>query len=131
VTERRFPCRHDSVGRARLFVRELLADTERETRENVELMVSELATNSIRHAHSAFDVRVSQRDGTIRVEVLDCGGGSPILRSPTPLEPSGRGLLVVATLSNAWGIDPGPNGKMVWFTIPADPDRSGRSRNAA
>jgi anti-sigma regulatory factor (Ser/Thr protein kinase) len=114
---RRFDCQPESVAGARHFVRDVLSDQPRETVEAAELMISELATNSVRHAHSDFEVaiRLSRRD--IRVEVSDHGQGQPVPRSPRPWEQSGRGLQIVLQLSDAWGINPSPNGKLVWFTL--------------
>ena len=43
--------------------------------------------------------------------------GRPTLRSPTVLEPSGRGLRIVEALSKAWGVVPGEGGTRVWFTL--------------
>jgi anti-sigma regulatory factor (Ser/Thr protein kinase) len=85
----------------------------------VELMVSELATNSVKHAHSDFKVSISDSRGEIRVEVRDTGRGQPVLRFPAPTEPSGRGLRIVEVLSRAWGTVDSPHGKTVWFTLPS------------
>jgi anti-sigma regulatory factor (Ser/Thr protein kinase) len=128
VTEQRsFPARRESVGLARRFARESLEDEPRETLETIELMVSELATNCVQHAHSDFDVTIERTGGTIRVEARDRGGGLPTLRSPTPREPSGRGLRVVEALSASWGIEPKDDGKAVWFTVTAEPGPAERS----
>jgi serine/threonine-protein kinase RsbW len=86
----------------------------------VELMVSELATNSVKHAHSGFKVSISDSGGEIRVEVRDTGLGQPVLRFPAPTEPSGRGLRIVEALSRAWGTVDSPHGKTVWFTLPSN-----------
>jgi serine/threonine-protein kinase RsbW len=85
----------------------------------VELMVSELATNSVKHAHSDFKVSINDSAGEIRVEVRDTGRGRPVLRFPAPTEPSGRGLRIVEALSLAWGTADSPRGKTVWFTVPS------------
>ena len=115
---RRFRCEAKSVSAARRFVRDVLREQSRETVEAAELMTSELATNSMRHAHSDFELAIhcSQRD--IRIEVSDSGQGQPTLRSPTPHERSGRGLRIVQELSDTWGTVASTNGKTVWFTLP-------------
>lgn len=115
---RRFHCRPESVAGARHFVRDVLSDQPRETAEAAELMTSELATNSVRHARSDFELAILLSRDEIRVEVSDHGQGQPVPRSPTPREQSGRGLQIVQVLSDAWGISPSPNGKLVWFTLP-------------
>jgi anti-sigma regulatory factor (Ser/Thr protein kinase) len=124
---RRFQCQAESVASARHFVRDVLTDQPREIVEAAELMVSELATNSVRHAHSDFELAILLSQREIRVEVSDHGQGQPVPRSPTPQEQSGRGLQIVVELSDAWGISPSPNGKLVWFTLPL-PTRPGEDR---
>lgn len=117
TSSRRFRCEAKSVSAARRFVRDVLREQPRETVEAAELMTSELATNSMRHAHSDFELAIhcSQRD--IRIEVNDSGQGQPTLRSPAPHERSGRGLRIVQELSDTWGTVPSTNGKTVWFTL--------------
>jgi anti-sigma regulatory factor (Ser/Thr protein kinase) len=127
-----FPGRRESVGQARRFVRETLGDQPRETLEAIELMVSELTTNCVQHAHSDFEVEIEQSPGLIRVEAHDRGAGRPTVRSPTPREPTGRGLRVVEALSDAWGIEAKDDGKIVWFTVTGTTDQSPRvGRDAA
>jgi len=116
---RRFPCRPDSVPRARNFVRDALSAQPRAIVEAAELMTSELATNSVRHAHSDFELAILLSQDEIRVEVSDTGHGQPRPRSPTTREQSGRGLQIVLKLSDAWGVTPSVNGKLVWFSLPA------------
>jgi anti-sigma regulatory factor (Ser/Thr protein kinase) len=128
---RRFHRRPEFVARARHFVRDLLSDQPREIVEAAELMVSELATNSVRHAHSDFEVVVHHSPEKLRVEVSDHGQGQPVLRSPTLSERSGRGLRIVEDLSEDWGIAPSPGGKLVWFTLRLRaPDGEHESRSA-
>jgi anti-sigma regulatory factor (Ser/Thr protein kinase) len=115
---RRFDCEPESVAAARHFVRDLLSEEPRETVEAAELMSSELATNSVLHARSDFELAILRSREQIRVEVSDHGHGRPVPRSPTPQEQSGRGLQIVQALSEDWGITPSPGGKLVWFTLP-------------
>jgi anti-sigma regulatory factor (Ser/Thr protein kinase) len=130
--KRSFPRRSESIGQARRFVREALGDEHRETLEAAELMVSELATNSVQHARSAFEVTIAGAGDSVRIEVRDCGQGHPTPQSPSPRQARGRGLRIVEALAGSWGVDPAPNGKTVWFTIPRSADRGGRlGRDAA
>jgi anti-sigma regulatory factor (Ser/Thr protein kinase) len=118
-SSRAFTADARSVGAARRYARDSLRHHPPAHVDAVELMVSELATNSIKHAHSGFEVTINDLRGEIRVEVRDAGRGQPVLRSPTPVEPSGRGLRIVEALSRAWGTVDSPNGKTVWFTLPS------------
>ncbi len=128
---RSFPCELQSVPAARRFVRGELASYPAATVEAVELMVSELATNSIRHAGSGFEVAV-RAGKEIRVEVSDRGDGRPRLLTPRPTDPSGRGLRIVEGLSHTWGVSERPHGKTVWFTLGGERGpRRGRRRKSS
>jgi anti-sigma regulatory factor (Ser/Thr protein kinase) len=115
---RRFPNEPESVPAARRFTTDALRGVAADVLDSVELMVSELATNCVRHASTQFDLKVSRQCGTIRVEVTDHAGGTPEMRSPRPDEPTGRGLQIVNMFSESWGVDHQSSvGKTVWFTI--------------
>jgi anti-sigma regulatory factor (Ser/Thr protein kinase) len=106
------------VTAARRLAAAALADSPSEVRESVELMVSELATNCIRHLNSGFEVTIKQSESTIRVEVSDPSSAAPTIRSPGPDEPTGRGLRIVGMLSSEWGVERRrPHGKTVWFNL--------------
>ncbi len=129
---RTFACEAESVGAARRFATEALRGIDHDVLDAVKLMVSELATNSIRHAHSAFELIVTCEDGDIRVEVTDSAGGTPRMRSAGPDDPTGRGLQIVNLLSEAWGVRRRVDiGKTVWFTVTATPLPSHESREIA
>jgi serine/threonine-protein kinase RsbW len=118
TSTRTFPHDPQSVPAARRFATSVLSDASTETLEAVELMVSELATNCIRHTNSGFDLTISRSGDDIRVEATDHAGGTPTMRSPQPTDPSGRGLKIIDMLSAGWGVDLGSKvGKTVWFTI--------------
>ncbi|HEX5224652.1 MAG TPA: ATP-binding protein [Solirubrobacteraceae bacterium] len=106
-----------SIREARRFVAAALAGAPEEVVEVAELMVSELATNCVRHAGSEFEVAINRTADGVRVEVTDPAVGEPTLRSPSPEEPTGRGLRIVEALSLDWGIERVPPGKAVWFTL--------------
>jgi anti-sigma regulatory factor (Ser/Thr protein kinase) len=115
---RSFPYAPESVAAARRFATEALADSPSDVLEAVELMVSELATNCIRHAHTAFSLALRHVSGRLRVEVTDRAGGNPEMRSPGPDDPTGRGLQIVNMLSDDWGVDRTTDErKTVWFTL--------------
>ena len=111
-----------SVGAARRFARDVLRDLRPDALEVVELMVSELATNSIRHSKTAFEVVIARTAKNVRIEVTAQAGGTPTVRSPRPEEPSGRGLKIVEMLSDDWGVDyHTDDGKTVWFVVSSTP----------
>jgi two-component sensor histidine kinase len=119
VTHRRtFPHEPESVPAARRFATSTLRGVSVDTLEAVELMVSELATNCIRHTDSGFELKITRAGGDIHVAATDEAGGKPEMRSPKPTDPSGRGLKIIDMLSAEWGVDQRAGaGKTVWFTV--------------
>jgi len=116
---RTFPHEPESVPAARRFATSALRGVSPDTLEAVELMVSELATNCIRHTDSGFELTITRSEGDIRIEATDGAGGRPRMRSPKPTEPSGRGLKIIDMLSAEWGVDQrAAAGKTVWFRVP-------------
>jgi DNA-binding NarL/FixJ family response regulator len=103
---------------ARRFVKEALQGRGvRSEVELVELLVSELVTNSIIHAHSDVEVTVSVSSELVRVAVFDSSPEPPTRSAAGPDGASGRGLLMLDALSSAWGIEFAPGGKSVWFEV--------------
>ncbi|MCU1354260.1 MAG: hypothetical protein JWM05_3469 [Acidimicrobiales bacterium] len=115
IDQRTFPHELSSVPGARLFVAAQLDETDPDVVQDVLLMVSELASNSIRHAGTPFTVSIEQAGGSIRVEVTDHGAGGATMRHPDLMEPSGRGLLIVDKLSDEWGVTTADGMNVVWF----------------
>lgn len=110
-----------AVGMARQQLdrmRDVLTDA---AYEDSRLMVSELVTNSLRHASLSPDQEIelamTLRGGTLRVEVGDPGPGfEPRPRSVEDSAESGWGLFLVAGLADRWGVD--RDGLLrVWFEL--------------
>lgn len=115
---RTFPAQPESVAAARRFVERVLdaQGLDGELREAAVLLASELVTNAVLHARSEMLVRV-EVEHRLRVEVRDANPRVP-QASEVPLEAlSGRGLHLVEALADQWGIEPGPDGKVVWFEL--------------
>ncbi len=87
----------------------------------VEVLISELATNAVRHAGTMFTVAASWDGLTLRIEVSDA---SPLAPRPQLAahrdREGGRGLLLVDAIATDWGVDLYPQGKTVWFAISHD-----------
>jgi anti-sigma regulatory factor (Ser/Thr protein kinase) len=120
ISQRTFDDAPASVTQARRFVVGVLGDIEPDVADRVVVMVSELATNSVRHAHSPFTVTVERTPRDIRISVFDVGPERPAMRSPRPAEPTGRGLRIVQALADNWGVTTHDGaGKAVWFSLRA------------
>ncbi len=115
--EQSFPASPASVKRARTFLASQLAGEADDVVDAATLMVSELATNAVRHTGKPFSVLLDRTARRLRVEVKDGGGGTPTLRNARPTEPSGRGLRIVDELSWDWGFTEQRQGTTVWFTM--------------
>ncbi|MBG0567487.1 ATP-binding protein [Actinoplanes aureus] len=81
------------------------------------LVATELVANVVRHAHTTMEFTLGLRDGRLTMAVRD---GSR--RLPRPLDPAvtdagGRGLRLVRDLTDAWGVLPVTDGKVVWTQL--------------
>lgn len=85
--------------------------------DDVQLIASELATNAAIHAESPFRVSVLRTNSGIRITVRDACIDEPTSRSATSHELGGRGLELVAALSDAWGTHADAEGKTVWADV--------------
>ncbi|MEU3403383.1 ATP-binding protein [Streptomyces sp. NPDC006670] len=86
--------------------------------EHAVLLVSELVGNAVRHTGArSFGLRMLRRRGWIRVEVRDPSRGLPCLMPVHELDTTGRGLFLVDKLSDRWGADLLPRGKITWFEM--------------
>ncbi|KOV57777.1 hypothetical protein ADL01_39270 [Streptomyces sp. NRRL WC-3618] len=78
-----------------------------------ELVVSELVTNAIRHAEAPIGLRLILNRSLI-CEVADGSSGAPHPRRARIFDEGGRGLLLVAQLTDRWGTRQTPTGKIIW-----------------
>lgn len=85
------------------------------------LVVTEMVTNAVLHAATPSELRLRYADGVLRIEVADGNPSPPRPRPATAGDESGRGLLLIETLSQAWGCDAADSGKVVWAELTASP----------
>lgn len=132
VAQWRLALEASEVGRARRLVRErLLQWGLPEAVETAQLLVSEVVTNAIRHAHTHHVVLRLVRTDALLWEVFDDDHELPVLLSAGRDDETGRGLRVVGALAREWGSSRSADGKTVWFeqplTHPPRPPRAARA----
>jgi anti-sigma regulatory factor (Ser/Thr protein kinase) len=104
----------------RQAVRSLEVFLEPDQADEVELLVTELATNGVKHASSGDSDRITldavvDEDG-LHVAVSDRGEGfTPKPRAAGRTEPGGWGLMLVDGIADRWGVERGPS--KVWFEL--------------
>ncbi|QWZ08945.1 PAS domain S-box protein [Nocardioides panacis] len=137
--EARLPPQPTSVAEARSLMRGLLGQTGRaDLVETAVLLVSEVVTNALLHAGTDIDLAAVLGVDGLRVEVGDGSPHLPSRRRYAATAGTGRGLLMLESMVDDWGVTRRPGGKVVWFRISGpdldleDPvelrgDRAGRS----
>lgn len=96
---------------------------------DLDLLISELASNAIRHGGGLAEVRLSATGAGVRVSVADHDPRAPIVRPRVGLRPTGtleeggRGMHLVTALAHDWGVERrlDARGKCVWFELTLQP----------
>ena len=117
----RVPCELASVPSVRHQAREYASSIMSPGQlENLELALTELVANSVRHSGSTEEVLIAltPKDGYLCVRVTD--GGTGLVPSPGAMatEPgAGYGLFLVEQLTSRWGMTREEGRTRVWFEI--------------
>ncbi len=111
-----FPADPGGARAARKLVRRELAALGA-VAEVAELLVSELASNVVRHAGTQFTVEVAADADPVRIAVSD--GLAVDLRVTAAADDAtaGRGLMILDALARRWGVERHGGGKCVWFEL--------------
>ncbi|MFJ3877524.1 SpoIIE family protein phosphatase [Streptomyces sp. NPDC090077] len=116
----------DGPAMARHLIRAAVAAWgARERADEIELAADELMTNALVHTDGGGQVALRlTAAGRIRIEVEDSSSALPRRREADDWAVSGRGLLLVERLADAWGVEPRGVGKCVWceFAVPVPAD---------
>jgi anti-sigma regulatory factor (Ser/Thr protein kinase) len=118
-----FPPTPASIGQARQLCAQACAAwnaTERQT-DDVRQIISELATNAVRHAQTDYMVTFRATRHHLHLSVRD--GSSMTVRALPEQEATptgGRGLRIVELMASVWGCTPTSDGKVVWASVRRD-----------
>ncbi|MEU1375206.1 SpoIIE family protein phosphatase [Streptomyces triculaminicus] len=112
----------ERIAEARQHIRDLMHDwPDPDQTDSAVLMVSEMVTNVLVHTDgdALLIAEISGRPGErrIRVDVEDASDELPHRRQPGEMASSGRGLVLMELLAEAWGVDPRGEGKNIWFEL--------------
>jgi hypothetical protein len=121
----RFEHTPSSASAARSFVASTLLSWHQPAIIDIaQVVVSELTGNAVRYSAGRFIVTLSRRGDAVLVSVSDNSVSEPRANMhASQLATSGRGMQIVAALSEAWGTVPHADGKSVWALLRApEPD---------
>ncbi|MFD9910790.1 ATP-binding protein [Streptomyces sp. NPDC059063] len=108
-----------AVSEVRGALRDLLRHWGRPGKTEVaELLTSELVTNALVHTDREAILTATVGPRGLRVEVRDFVARRPRVRAPDAGDGThGRGLMLVQSLADAWGVRALGAGKVVWFEL--------------
>ncbi|WP_063734528.1 ATP-binding SpoIIE family protein phosphatase [Streptomyces sp. RTd22] len=112
----------ERIAGARRQLRDMLHDwADPDQVESAVLLLSEMVTNVLVHTDgdALLVAEVSGRRGSrrLRLDVADGSDELPHRRRPGELASSGRGLMLMEMLADAWGVDPRGDGKCIWYEL--------------
>ena len=116
------PAAPASVAKARARLDELSGGLRDGVLDDLRLLISEVVTNSVRHAGlgpgDSVQVHVRAEPSRVRAEVLDAGPGFRAPNGgPAAGAGSGWGLFLVERVADRWGVDHVRGRTRVWFEI--------------
>ena len=110
----------DACRQVRQLVTQTCAAWQRsEIAGTAALVATELVANVVRHAHTTMEFTVGLRDGRVCLTVRDGSRRLPRPQQPGVGDAGGRGLQLVRELTDAWGVLPVSDGKVVWTHLTA------------
>jgi anti-sigma regulatory factor (Ser/Thr protein kinase) len=108
----------EAAAKARRELSKLRGDLDPPLMETLRLLVTELVSNSVRHANSRTVVlKVLVGRSVVLTEVTDEGSGFEPESTPAPGSESGWGLFLVERLAHRWGVSRGEQSTRVWFEL--------------
>jgi anti-sigma regulatory factor (Ser/Thr protein kinase) len=107
-----------AAAKARRAIAQLRGDIDPPLMETLRLLVTELVTNSVRHADAeTVIIKVLVGRSSVLTEVTDEGPGFDPARTGSPRDASGWGLFLVERLAHRWGVRQEGDATRVWFEL--------------
>ena len=109
-----------AVPAARQLVGELLRVWQSpHDRDDAALLVTELVSNVVDHVGGEADltVEVSLAEAWLRIAVVDGSAIRPVVRELSMGHPRGRGLQMVQSIADRWGVEDHDGGKRIWLEL--------------
>ena len=108
-----------SVGQLRRFAVALCEEHGFDgSSDTLALLVSEVATNALLHGSGDVRLRVIANAARVRIEIGDDSDDLPLQRHDGLEAEGGRGIELLESLSDSWGVESvAPQGKVVWFEL--------------
>ena len=109
----------EAAARARHALSKLRADIDPPLMETLRLLVTELVSNSVRHARSETVIlKILVGRSAVLTEVTDAGPGfDPASAAGPGTDDSGWGLFLVERLAHRWGVNQSDDETRVWFEL--------------
>jgi anti-sigma regulatory factor (Ser/Thr protein kinase) len=123
-------CSPRAPGEARRAVAQIEDQVDAGLMRDVKLVVSELVTNSVRHSGCTEPIRLRAwtRPAGLRIEIIDSGAGfEPEPPRAAGEEEGGRGLLILDSLAERWGVSRDDRTR-VWFEVSHAPPGAGSAQ---
>ncbi|GAB3595509.1 hypothetical protein GCM10027446_20880 [Angustibacter peucedani] len=117
-----WPLRADATSArlARRLVTQAMDGAHEAVLRRAALVTSELVSNSVRHARGGMSLALHRVGEGWLVAVADDSSAPPTLRDSAPMAEDGRGMLIVARVSEQLGWARTPTGKVVWARFADD-----------
>ena len=115
------PFTANAAALAREALRIYAARLPPELMQDATLLTSELVSNAIRYGRPPVTLAIERAPDQLTVSVRDTAPALPVLTSVGPEVERGRGLQIVASVADHWGVEPEPTGKRVWFQLQVHP----------
>lgn len=83
--------------------------------DTAQMLISEMATNAVRHCTGAtFSVNVSLAEDSLCLAVQDSSPRLPQVNHSDDDQENGRGMMIITMIADTWGVHEHASGKTVW-----------------